>query len=325
MPLTCRRLRSPLGHRGAHAAGLDPAALGAAGRGCRRRCCRAIGMVERRCPAALRSSGTSATPARIAASGSPSAQRLAVDATRCPTRPDRRRRSPARARCGPAPTIPAMPKISPGTDGERRRRGSARWRTVSPSHRAAPRRSVGAAVVREQALEVAADHVLDQLSRPGPARCRATATQRPSRSTTMRSAIRAISSSRWLDIDERDALGPQRVDRPRTGSRSPRAPSAAVGSSRISSFASSVSALAISTCCWAATRSVAHHARRRRCRGRAAAAARGPLRSSAVAVDPPAASSASGRRRRSRRSTRSGSSRISWWIMPMPAAIASPG
>jgi hypothetical protein len=71
----------------------------------------ATGM-SRTMPSALRSSGTSATPARIAASGSP--RRSGLPSTF--TLPEATGSAPAMARTSsvrPAPTIPAMPRISP--------------------------------------------------------------------------------------------------------------------------------------------------------------------------------------------------------------------
>ncbi|MCY1302905.1 hypothetical protein D9M70_525890 [compost metagenome] len=100
-------------------------------------------------------------------------------------------------------------------------------------------------------------------------------------------------------------------------------PSAAVGSSRISRRDSRVSALAISTSCWAA---------RRRSRTRVSGEMSRPSRSSCTRAS---------RRMRSRSTSpwrvgiwprkmfsateRSGSSWISWWIMFTPWAIASFG
>ena len=147
----------------------------------------------------------------------------------------------------------------------------------------------------------------------------------PSRITTIRSAICAISSSRWLNVDEAHAFGLEPARSAGTEARVSSPPSAAVGSSKNQQARVERQRLGDLDLLLPAgaqdlrtLRSGETSSPSRCSRLRGALAHR-------LAVDAAATASGSGRHRHSRRSTRSGSSFSSWWIMPMPASMAALG
>src|SRR4051795_6030186 len=197
-------------------------------------------------PCWRRSSGTKPTPARIAASGRPGGSRRPATSTW----PASALSMPKIARATslrPAPTSPASATISPArTSRETSKNTPSRvrrstWRTVSPTaasclgksalrSRPTMRRTISSAVVSA---------------------VRASCTTAPSRMTVTVSLIVATSSRRW-EMNSTDAACSWSA-RTTVNSRSTSGPErAAVGSSMISTRASRLSALAISTICWSA-------------------------------------------------------------------------
>ena len=246
-------------------------------------------------------------------------QRLALDADRARRPRGPRRRSPARARCGPRRRSPRCRGSRPArTENDTSRNAVVRsdhstCRTSSDPGSSAAGNSRSR--LRPTMSSISCD--------TGTCAVSCEATQRPSAQHHD-----AIGDPRDLlepvrDVDERDALGAQLRRSPRTGARSPRRP--APRSARRAAAASRPAS--------APWRSRPAAARRR--------AASAPCRSGGMS-SPSRCSCAAARAficSRSMRppfigqrpmktfsaTERSGSSRSSWWIIPMPAAIASPG
>ena len=156
----------------------------------------------------------------------------------------------------PAPTRPAKPTTSPAC--------TSKFTSSNVPARPEPLDAQDGLAglvpgAHEEVAEVTPDHLADEPIREVSAAGRVEMC-RPSRNTVMRSAMRNTSSSRWL---MNSTATPRRRSSPTwSNSRSTScADSDAVGSSMISTRASSEIALAISTACCAATASVLAGAR----------------------------------------------------------------
>ncbi len=197
-------------------------------------------------PCIRRSSGTNATPARIAASGRPTASRTPSTSTW----PASARSMPKIARATslrPAPTRPASATISPARTSKLMSKNTPsrvrRWTDSTGSPISASCLGNSAPSSRPTIRLTMSSGAISAIG--------ASCTTAPSRITVTVWQIAVISSSR-CEMNSTAAPCSCSV-RTTANSRSTSGPeSAAVGSSMISTRASKLSALAISTICWSA-------------------------------------------------------------------------